>query len=466
MTEDLEDRSWLHADAFEPEAPRDWKDSGLRSHQRIAARFAAFAADTALYVDGTGWHYWDGTRWARDASQARVNQILIEMLRVSWAEALSDRDLQLDVRASMTATGSAGVLSLAAHRLFAPKVDIDPWLLNCQNGTLDLHTLELRPHDPKDLITKVTGASYDPVARGDAWREFLASSLPDAEVRGFFQRYAGMALIGKVLDHVMVIATGSGRNGKGVIARAMKPALGDYAISGANDLLVAGRKGEKKSASELSAMMDLRGARWVEMSEIPKGAKLDEAGMKHLVGGDVVPAKLMGKDRINFEPSHTFYMLTNDLPAIDADSEAVWARIRVMPFTESFIGREDHTIESRIAAESNAVLTWAVEGLREYQQIGLAAPSAVLAADAEYRQSNDPVSVFVAEECILSPAASAASSVLFEAYTDWARRNGEPQLSSTAFGALLKRTGGVTAGTVGRSRGYRGIGLAAKLEDS
>lgn len=466
MTATHEIPDYFRADAYEPEPPPSWDDAGLRSHQRMAARFATFAAGKALYVDGTGWHYWDGARWAPDASQARVNQILTDMLKVSWMEAQADRDLQSDVRASMTATGSSGVLSLAARKIFAAKVDLDPWLLNCQNGTLDLHTLQLRRHDPKDLITKITGAAYDPTARGEAWREFLASSLPDAEVRGFFQRYAGMALIGKVLDHVMVIATGSGRNGKGVIARAMKPALGDYAISGANDLLVAGRKGEKKSASELSAMMDLRGARWVEMSEIPKGAKLDEAGMKHLVGGDVVPAKLMGRDRINFEPSHTFYMLTNDLPAIDADSEAVWARIRVVPFTESFIGREDHTIEPRIAAETNAVLTWAVEGLREYQKTGLAAPQAVLAADAEYRQSNDPVSVFVAEECIVSPAASAASSVLFEAYTDWARRNGEPQLSSTAFGALLKRTKGVTAGTVGRSRGYRGIGLAAKLEDS
>ncbi|MDR7081440.1 putative DNA primase/helicase [Arthrobacter ginsengisoli] len=456
---------WFRADAFEPEAPATWDDAGLRSHQRIAARFATFAAGRALYVDGTGWHYWDGARWAPDASQARVNQILTEMLKVSWMEAQSDRDLAADVKASMTATGSAGVLSLAARKLFAATVDVDPWLLNCKNGTLDLHSLELRPHDPKDLITKITGAAYDPSAPGEAWRQFLASSLPDPEVRGFFQRYAGLALIGKVIDHVMVIATGSGRNGKGVIARAMKPALGDYAISGANDLLIAGRKGEKKSASELSAMMDLRGARWVEMSEIPKGAKLDEANTKHLVGGDVVPAKLMGKDRINFEPSHSFYMLTNDLPAIDADSEAVWARIRVVPFTESFIGREDHTIEPRIAAESSAVLAWAVEGLREYQKIGLAAPKAVLAADAEYRQSNDPVSVFVSEECIVSPAASAASSVLFEAYADWARRNGDPQLSSTAFGALLKRIPGVVPGKVARSRGYSGIGLAAKLEE-
>lgn len=466
MTATQEIPDYFRLDAFEPEAPTDWDDKGLRSHQRIAARFATFAAGKALYVDGTGWHYWDGARWAPDASQAKVNDILTKLLQLSYAESIADKDLASDVRASMTANGSAGVLSLAARKLFADKVDIDPWLLNCQNGTLDLRTLHLRAHDPQDFITKITGASYDPAARGEAWRAFLESSLPDAEVRGFFQRYAGMALIGKVLDHVMVIATGSGRNGKGVIARAMKPALGDYAITGANDLLVAGRKGEKKSASELSAMMDLRGARWVEMSEIPKGAKLDEAGTKSLVGGDTIPAKLMGRDRINFEPSHTFYMLTNDLPAIDADSEAVWARIRVVPFTESFIGREDHTIERRIAAETNAVLNWAVEGLREYQKIGLAAPPAVLAADAEYRQSNDPVSVFVAEECIVSPAASAASSVLFEAYTDWARRNGDAQLGAIQFGALLKMTPGVTPGKVRGSRGYRGIGMAAKLEDS
>ena len=454
---------YFRAETFAPE-PITWEDHGLRSHQRMASRFAQYAQGRVLYVHGAGWHQWDGKRWAPDIRAAKTNQILEDLLRLSWSEALSDQALAADVRSSMTAAGSAGVLTLASTKLLAEHVDADPYLLNCQNGTLDLHTLKLRPHDPADMLTKITGASYNPDAAGETWRAFLASSLPDAEVRGFLQRYAGLALIGRVIEHVLVIATGQGRNGKGVIARAVKAALGGYAVTASNDLLITGRHGHK-SAGELASMMVLRGARWAEMSEIDKGARMNESLMKQLTGGDTITAKFMGKDFVEFEPSHSFYMLTNDLPAVDADSEAAWARIRVVPFTESFIGREDHTLDGRIALELDAVLTWAIEGLRDYQRIGLAAPEAVTKADETYRQENDPVSAFIADECIVSPAASVKASVLLEAYTDWARRNGEQPMTAKALGSNLKSTPGVDAGKVGGSRGYRGIGLAAKLEE-
>ena len=49
------------------------------------------------------------------------------------------------------------------------ELDADPYLINVANGTLDLRTGELKPHDPRDRITKVTRAAYDPDARADVW---------------------------------------------------------------------------------------------------------------------------------------------------------------------------------------------------------------------------------------------------------------------------------------------------------
>jgi putative DNA primase/helicase len=34
-------------------------------------------------------------------------------------------------------------------------LDQNQWLLNCANGCLDLHTGEINPHDPHDLLTKL-----------------------------------------------------------------------------------------------------------------------------------------------------------------------------------------------------------------------------------------------------------------------------------------------------------------------
>ena len=435
----------------------EWGDKGLRSHQRIAARLATFGRGKALYVNGGGWHYWDGTRWAPDPREANVNKMLTELLKESWAASISDPDLAADVRASMTATGSAGVLSLASRQLFTESVDTEPWLLNCQNGTLDLHTLEMRRHDPADLITKITAASYDPHATSETWNNFLTSSLPNGDVRGFLQRFAGLSLVGRVLEHVLVIATGSGRNGKGIMSGALSHALGDYAVTATNDLLIAGRYGHK-SAGELAAQMVLRGARWAVMSELNKGDKLDESTMKHLTGGDNITAKLMGQNYVEFKPSHTFFMLTNALPEVNANAKAAWARLRVVPFDVSFEGREDTTLEERLELEVNAVLTWAVQGLRGYHRDGLAAPTEVTARTNKYRADNDPMLRFIEEMCVMHPGADVMKVVLSSEYTKWAFENREENLSPRAVGMQVKQIPGIRESNSG-ARKWVGIGM-------
>src|SRR5699024_8636303 len=189
---------------------------------------------------------------------------------------------------------------------------------------------------------------------------------------------------------------GTGRNGKGVLARTLSKALGDYAVTATNDLLVTGRHGGK-TAGELAAQMVLRGARFAVMSELDKNDKMNETLMKSLTGGDEITAKLMGQNFVSFMPSHSFFLQTNDLPAMDAGAEAAWTRVRVVPFDVSFKGREDHGLEERLETELSGVLTWAVEGLRQYQQTGLDEPDAVTASTDAYRSDNDALSRFIAD---------------------------------------------------------------------
>lgn len=443
--------------------PSTWGDAGLVSHQRIAARLASYVDGKCLFVHGSGWHYWDGQRWAPDNGKAHVNSHLTELLRNSWMEAMTDKALQSDVRSAMSASGARGVLELASTRadLRAEEVDTDPYLLNCANGTLDLRTLELRAPNPADRITKVTAAAYRPDAASRDWDHFLETSLPKPEVRAFLQRYAGLSLIGRVIEHLLVIANGSGRNGKGILAYAIQKALGDYSVTASNDLLTTGRHGHK-SAGELSAQMQLRGARWVVMSEINKGDRLNEATMKSLTGGDVMAAKSMGKDYVNFLPSHSILMLTNDLPSVPADAQGVWERMRVVPFDVSFRGHEDTTLEQRLERQLDAVLTWAVEGLREYQLLGdsLAPPPAVMAKTEAYRNENDPVSQFIEERCVLGAKYRVRRSRFLDAFNTWAWHNGEASRTAKEMAALMREREGISGGKVdGGAQGWKGVNI-------
>jgi hypothetical protein len=42
----------------------------------------------------------------------------------------------------------------------ASDFDQDPWMLNTENGTVDLRTGTLRPHRPQDLLSKMIPLSY------------------------------------------------------------------------------------------------------------------------------------------------------------------------------------------------------------------------------------------------------------------------------------------------------------------
>lgn len=102
--------------------------------------------------------------------------------------------------------------------------DADPWLLNCQNGTIDLRTGELREHRRDDLITKVAPVEYDPNAQAPIFAGFLERIIPNADIRGFVQRAFGMALAGEIRDNVLIILHGTGANGKSTLVEAITEA--------------------------------------------------------------------------------------------------------------------------------------------------------------------------------------------------------------------------------------------------
>ncbi|GFG65420.1 hypothetical protein MKUB_29100 [Mycobacterium kubicae] len=144
---------------------RDAEQAKHSGQVRMAYLLAAAYENKLLHVHGIGWHQWDGRRWAADDTGA-AHRAVLDVLRRALAESLGDRELRADVRKCESAAGLAGVLEIAAAlTVFAATVrdlDADPYLLNTANGTLDLRTQELRPHNPADRITKVCRGAYHP----------------------------------------------------------------------------------------------------------------------------------------------------------------------------------------------------------------------------------------------------------------------------------------------------------------
>lgn len=199
------------------------------------------------------------------------------------------------------------------------QLDADPFLLNCRNGTLNLRTGELRPHAPPDLLTKVTGAAYEPGAEGREFTRFLDRVQPDPDMRAYLARLLGHALEGRVVSHIMPIFHGAGANGKGTLVNhAVLPALGDYADAADHELQTA-----RTFDAHPTGTAHLCGLRLAVLHETNGNRHLVEGTVKRLTGGDRLKARRMREDFWSFDPSHTFVMLTNHKPLINGTDEGV-----------------------------------------------------------------------------------------------------------------------------------------------
>ena len=392
------------------------------------------------------WLVWDGRRWAHDVSGQAQRWAKVTARRLTTAAmALQDEQARKGAMAAArkmeSARAVAGVLTLAGTEVGIAAVpgdlDADPYLLNCANGTLDLRTGQLRVHDPADLITKVTGAAFDPAARGPAFTAFLERVQPDPGMRAYLARLIGHALEGRVHEHILPILHGEGANGKGTFTGAILAAAGDYADAADPELLTA-----RAFDAHPTGVADLFGLRLAVLHESDAGRKLAEGTVKRLTGGDRLKARRMREDFWHFEPSHTFVLLTNHKPVVTGQDEGIWRRLRLVPWDVVIPPDErDGQLADRLRLEADHILTWLVGGYRDWRQHGFADPEQVTEATAAYRAASDDLGRFLDQRCVAAPHFTARSSELFAAWSKWCVTEGVESGSNKAFTESLQNRG-------------------------
>jgi D5 N terminal like len=213
-------RDDITADPTANGQPPDVRRDELRDDIANADRYAAEHADRLRHVAAFSppWRVWDGARWAADETGEHIEDAKHTADRLlSEAAAMGDK-WPKHAAATRRAGRLRAMVNLAASdpRLArrARDFDSDPWLLNTPTGTLDLRTMELRPHDPADGLTMLTGAAYRPGVQAPTWRAFLDRILGhNTELESFLRRLVGLSAIGAVREHILAILWGAGANG-------------------------------------------------------------------------------------------------------------------------------------------------------------------------------------------------------------------------------------------------------------
>jgi putative DNA primase/helicase len=430
-----------------------------------ARRFAHQWGNAVRYVPAwKTWLLWTGQRWERDEIGG-IWAYARETVRNIYAEA-EDTDAPADRKAiaswalrSEGETRIRAMVTLAQSELGIPltpgALDADPWLLNCENGTLDLRTGVLRPHNRLDLITRKVEVAYDPTAECPLWLTFLKRVMKgNTELIAFLQRGVGYSLTGDVREQCFFVLYGDGSNGKTTFITTNQRLLGQYAGETPFDTLLVRHQG-----SATNDLARLIGKRFVSAAEGDEGVRLTEAKIKRLTGRDRVTARFLHKEYYEFEPAFKLWLSTNHKPIIRGTDHGFWRRPRLVPFTETISKAEqDPEFPEKLAVELPGILRWAVEGSLEWQRIGLCTPPEVMAATTDYRREMDRLGVFLDERCVMDSAATETAGLLYQEYRAWAATNGEEPITKTMFGRSLTERG-LTAKTNGAQRFWVGVRL-------
>ncbi|EMS79182.1 phage/plasmid primase, P4 family [Desulfotignum phosphitoxidans DSM 13687] len=351
------------------------------------------------------------------------------------------------------------------------EIDQKPWLLPCANGVLNLKTGELEPGRQQDYLLKASPLVWPEEginAPSELWEKSL-HEIFDGNVHlvDFWRRLCGYSLVGEVYQSVFVVMTGQGRNGKTMIMDMLTKVLGPMAGTIRPEMLLDNFNPSSSSGASAD-IMTLRGLRMAFASETDEGRKISPSRVKWLTGRDPIRGRNpYDKYEVEWTPSHTLILLTNHKPHAPADDFAFWERMKVIPFTLSFVDRPptsenerraDPMLYKKLEKELPGIFAWMVRGCLEWQQVGLDPPSIVKAAVDEYQKDEDSVGDFIEECCITGPGYSVGATALYQRFEAWWKENVSNRIpKQRRFGDWMKKKKfeKVKSGTIK----YNGIGL-------
>ena len=431
---------------YQPESEDiEYKLTDVGNAERFAAMFKDQVKYCAIYKK---WFIWNGKRWEQDDT-GKIITYAIECVRniIHDADLLLEGDKRKSLIQHSLKSESSGKLKalleiasgMPAITVRSEDLDQNPWLLNCQNGTIDLRTGKLKPHDPKDYITRICAAAYKPDCTIPLWTQLMEKITGgDKEYIRYIQKALGYALTGDISEQAIFILYGTGSNGKSTMLNIFAALLNGYAQSTSSDTFM-----QKKNESVNNDIARLKGARFVSAIEMEEGKRMAESLIKSMTGGDKLVTRFLYGEFFEYVPQFKVFLAVNHKPDIRDTTNSIWRRIKIMEFNNTFTEQErDKNFPTKIMAkELPGILAWAVQGCLDWQQNGINAPDIVEAATRAYKEEMDSFSHFFNECCVVREGARVSNKMLRAKYDEWCAENGERGLTQRPFSRKLRERG-------------------------
>lgn len=388
-------------------------------------------------VSAKEWFYYNGKVWKEDTGgmiASRCAKKLADAL-IIYSTNIADEDKRKRYIDHYSKLGKyrfrMTMLDDARDGMFVSQEDFDrdDYLLNLQNGVLDLRNFVLIQHDPDLLLSKICNAEFKEDATSERWLKFMDEVMQGNKLKiKYLQVILGYALTGDTKEEKCFLLYGkTTRNGKSTLVETISYMLGEsegYALSMRPETLAVKKNNDSRQAN--SDIARLKGCRFLNASEPPKRMLLDDSQLKVLTGRDQVTARNLYQKDFQFFPSFKLFINTNYLPLIRDNKLFESERINVITFDKHFEEWEqDKTLKDKLKQPDSlsGILNWCLDGLKIYQEEGIKPPEEIKMANNEYKFSSDKIANFIGECLEEDVTVNCAASEVFVRYKEWCKEN-------------------------------------------
>lgn len=413
------------------------------------------------------WFLWTGVRWQVDDAD-HIRELAKQAIRFRRTEAENieskdSRDKEIVWTLQSESNGHIEAMLRLAKADSVLKTtgkswDKDPYLIGTANAVVDMRTGKPTTAKPAQMITSATACEFKADADCPLWKATLYSFWPDnPQVIEFIQRAAGYSFTGEVKEQALFCLFGEGSNGKSVFQNTLVRLAGDYGYVAPFSTL---EWRDRSSVSNDIAI--LQGKRFVIASETQENVRLNEGRIKSLTGDTHITARFLYQEPFTFQPVAKFWLSFNHKPKATDDSHGFWRRIRLVNFTRTFTADEqDKDLEDKLRNEYAGIFNWVLEGAQAWRTEGMPTPVSIEISTQLYREESNPIREFIEDCCLIGDNQGVKNADIWQAYIQWARREGERfPLGRKGFSQRLQSMG-FTQSQIGenRMRVWKGLKL-------
>jgi phage/plasmid-associated DNA primase len=270
----------------------------------------------------------------------------------------------------------------------------------CGGVSFDVTSGVLRPGYPTDYTSMSTPCIPDVGYRDDVL-SMLSDILPNTEIRAYFMRFMGSLLIPGNHDKIFMVWSGTGDNGKSVLARLVEMTLGEYSVRLPTSLLT-GKRASSGSATPETVLLDKRLVAFLQ--EPGDNEKLNIGIVKELTGNDTLYVRGLYREGRNISVLAKIIYIVNSTDNMAKVEKATWNRIVVIPFSTHFTDhpksayerKKDIHLMSKLRKYAPAFLSLLVYEAKEYIKHGLIDSKAVVENTKSVMKENDHIHTFLA----------------------------------------------------------------------